>query len=98
MDIRIFLIGIAFVVVLSGGTEVLAQGNTTGLGQGNTTGLGQGNTTGNNTGIGSAEELAKLTSNNSFANLTEMTTFNATGTNLTSNQSQTTNQTSNMSG
>lgn len=90
MDIRIFLIGIAFVVVLSGGTEVLAQGNTTGL--------GQGNTTGNNTGIGSAEELAKLTSNNSFANLTEMTTFNATGTNLTSNQSQTTNQTSNMSG
>lgn len=90
MDIRIFLIGIAFVVVLSGGTEVLAQGNTTGL--------GQGNTTGNNTGIGSAEELAKLTSNNSFANLTEMTTFNATGANLTSNQSQTTNQTSNMSG
>lgn len=82
MDIRIFLIGIAFVVVLSGGTEVLAQGNTTG----------------NNTGIGSAEELAKLTSNNSFANLTEMTTFNATGANLTSNQSQTTNQTSNMSG
>lgn len=90
MDIRIFLIGIAFVVVLSGGTEVLAQGNTTGL--------AQGNTTGNNTGIGSAEELAKLTSNNSFANLTEMTTFNATGANLTSNQSQTTNQTSNMSG
>ena len=90
MDIRIFLIGIAFVVVLSGGTEVLAQGNTTGL--------GQGNTTGNNTGIGSAEELAKLTSNNSFANLTEMTTFNATGANLTTNQSQTTNQTSNMSG
>lgn len=90
MDIRIFLIGIAFVVVLSGGTEVLAQGNTTGL--------AQGNTTGNNTGIGSAEELAKLTSNNSFANLTEMTTFNASGANLTSNQSQTTNQTSNMSG
>ena len=90
MDIRIFLIGIAFVVVLSGGTEVLAQGNTTGL--------AQGNTTGNNTGIGSAEELAKLTSNNSFANLTEMTTFNATGANLTTNQSQTTNQTSNMSG
>ena len=90
MDIIIFLFGIAFVVVLSGGTEVLAQGNTTGL--------AQGNTTGNNTGIGSAEELAKLTSNNSFANLTEMTTFNASGANLTSNQSQTTNQTSNMSG
>ena len=86
MDIRIFLIGIAFVVVLSSGTEVLALGNTTG----------------NNTGIGSAEELAKLTSNNSFANLTDMTTFNDTGANLTSNQSQTTNQTtnqtSNMSG
>ena len=86
MDIRIFLIGIAFVVVLSSGTEVLAQGNTTG----------------NNTGIGSAEQLAKLTSNNSFANLSDMTTFNETGANLTSNQSQTTNQTtnqtSNMSG
>jgi hypothetical protein len=82
MDIRIFLIGIAFVVVLSGGTGVFAQSNTTG----------------NNTGIGSAEELAKLTSNNSFANLSSMTSFNDTGTNLTSNQSQTTNQTSNMSG
>lgn len=82
MDIRIFLIGIAFVVVLSGGTGVLAQSNTTG----------------NNTGIGSAEELAILTSNNSFANLTDLTTFNDTGANLTSNQSQTTNQTSNMSG
>jgi hypothetical protein len=82
MDIRIFLIGIAFVVVLSGGTRVLAQSNTTG----------------NNTGIGSAEELAKLTSNNSLANLSSMTTFNDTGANLTSNQSQTTNQTSNMSG
>lgn len=82
MDVRIFLIGIAFVVVLSSGTGVLAQSNTTG----------------NNTGIGSAEELAKLTSNNSFGNLTAMTTFNETGANLTSNQSQTTNQTSNMSG
>jgi hypothetical protein len=82
MDIRIFLIGIAFVVVLSGGTGILAQSNTTG----------------NNTGIGSAEELAKLTSNNSFANLSSMTSFNDTGTNITSNQSQTTNQTSNMSG
>jgi hypothetical protein len=94
MDTRIFLIGIAFVVVLTSGTEVLAQGNTTGL--------AQGNTTGNNTGIGSAEQLAKLTSNNSFANLSQMTTFNDTGANLTSNQSQTTNQTtnqtSNMSG
>lgn len=90
MDIRIFLIGIAFIVVLSGGTGVLAQSNTTGL--------AQGNTTGNNTGIGSAAELAKLTSNNSFGNLTDMTTFNETGANLTSNQSQTTNQTSNMSG
>lgn len=88
MDIRIFLIGIAFVVVLSGGTGVLAQSNTTGL--------AQSNTTGNNTGIGSAEELAKLTSNNSLANLSSMTTFNDTGTNLTSNQ--TSNQTSNMSG
>jgi hypothetical protein len=98
MDIRIFLIGISFVVVLSGGTGVLAQSNTTGLAQSNTTGLAQSNTTGNNTGIGSAEELAKLTSNNSFANLTDMTTFSDTGANLTSNQSQTTNQTSNMSG
>ncbi|MDP9490084.1 MAG: hypothetical protein M3P28_07815 [Thermoproteota archaeon] len=86
MDIRIFLIGIAFIVVLSGGTGVLAQSNTTG------------NTTGNNTDVGSAAELTELTSNNSFANLTDMTTFNETGANLTSNQSQTTNQTSNMSG
>jgi hypothetical protein len=82
MDIRIILIGIAFIVVLSGGTGVLAQSNTTG----------------NNTDIGSAAELTKLTNNNSFANLTDMTTFNETGANLTSNQSQTTNQTSNMSG
>ncbi len=82
MDIRIFLIGIAFIVVLSGGTGVLAQSNTTG----------------NNTDVGSAAELTKLTNNNSFANLTDMTTFNETGANLTSNQSQTTNQTSNMSG
>lgn len=80
MDARIFLIGIAFVVVLSGGTGVLAQSNTTG----------------NNTGIGSAEQLAELTSNNSLANLSSMTTFTDTGANLTSNQ--TTNQTSNMSG
>ncbi|HKQ21946.1 MAG TPA: hypothetical protein VJS91_07900 [Nitrososphaeraceae archaeon] len=88
MDIRIYLIGIAFIVVLSGGTGVLAQSNTTGN---------------NNTDVGSAAELAELTSNNSFANLTDMTTFNDTGANLTSNQSQTTNQTttnqtSNISG
>lgn len=82
MDIRILLIGIAFIVVLSGGTGVLAQSNTTG----------------NNTDVGSAAELTNLTKNNSFANLTDMTTFNDTGANLTSNQSQTTNQTSNMSG
>ena len=82
MDIRIFLIGIAFIVVLSGGTGVLAQSNTTG----------------NNTDVGSAAELTELTNNNSFANLTDMTTFNETGANITSNQSQTTNQTSNMSG
>ena len=80
MDLRIFLIGIAIVVVLSGGTGVLAQSNTTG----------------NNTDVGSAEELAKLTSNNSLTNLTSMTTFNDTGTNQSSNQ--TSNQTSNMSG
>ena len=80
MDVRIFLIGIAFVVVLSGGTGVMAQSNTTG----------------NNTDVGSAEELAKLTSNNSLTNLSSMTTFNDTGTNQSSNQ--TSNQTSNMSG
>jgi hypothetical protein len=80
MNVRIFLIGIAFVVVLSGGTGVLAQSNTTG----------------NNTDVGSAEELAKLTSNNSLTNLSSMTTFNDTGTNQSSNQ--TSNQTSNMSG
>ena len=80
MDVRIFLIGIAAVVVLSGGTGVLAQSNTTG----------------NNTDVGSAEELAKLTSNNSLTNLSSMTTFNDTGTNQSSNQ--TSNQTSNMSG
>ena len=80
MDVRIFLIGIAIVVVLSGGTGVLAQSNTTG----------------NNTDVGSAEELAKLTSNNSLTNLSSMTTFNDTGTNQSSNQKS--NQTSNMSG
>ena len=80
MDVRIFLTGISIVVVLSGGTGVLAQSNTTG----------------NNTDVGSAEELAKLTSNNSLTNLSSMTTFNDTGTNQSSNQ--TSNQTSNMSG
>jgi hypothetical protein len=80
MDVRIFLIGIVVVVVLSSGTGVLAQSNTTG----------------NNTDVGSAEELAKLTSNNSLTNLSSMTTFNDTGTNQSSNQ--TSNQTSNMSG
>jgi len=87
MNARIFILGIAIGLVLSGGTAVFAQSNTTG----------------NNTDVGSAAELAKLTSNNSFANLTDMTTFNDTGANVTSNQSQTTNQTttnqtSNMSG
>jgi hypothetical protein len=80
MDARIFIIGVAIGFVLSGGTTVFAQSNTTG----------------NDTGIGSAEELAQLTSNNSLANLSSMTTFNETGANLTSNQ--TSNQTSNMSG
>ena len=74
MDVRIFLIGIAIVVVVSGGTGVLAQSNTTG----------------NNTDVGSAEELEKLTSNNKLFNLSD------TGTNQSSNQ--TSNQTSNMSG
>jgi hypothetical protein len=74
MDVRLFLIGIAIVVVVSGGTGVFAQSNTTG----------------NNTDVGSAEELEKLTSNNSLFNLSD------TGTNQSSNQ--TSNQTSNMSG
>jgi hypothetical protein len=82
MDARIYAIGIALGLVLSGGTSVFAQSNTTG----------------NNTDVGSAEELSQLTSNNSLANLSSMTTFNDTGTNVTSNQSQTQNQTSNMSG
>jgi hypothetical protein len=80
MDARIFLTGIAFTLVLSGGTFAFAQSNTTA----------------NNTDVGSAQELAKLTSNNSFTNLSSMTTFNDTGANLTSNQ--TSNQTGNMSG
>jgi hypothetical protein len=76
MDARILIVGIALGLVLSGGTAVFAQSNTSG----------------NNTDIGSAEELAKLTSNNSLANLSSLTTFNETGANATSNQ------TSNMSG
>lgn len=80
MDARIFLTGIAVSLVLSGGTLAFAQTNTTA----------------NNTDVGSAEELAKLTSNNSLTNLSSMTTFNDTGTNQTGNQ--TSNQTSNMSG
>jgi hypothetical protein len=71
MDARIFIVGIALGLVLSGGTSVFAQSNTSG----------------NNTDIGSAEELSKLTSNNSLTNLSSMTTFNDTGTNVTSNQS-----------
>jgi len=80
MDARILLSGIAVVLVLSGGTWVFAQSNTTG----------------NNTDVGSAEELAKLTSNNSLTNLSSMTTFNVSGTNQSGNQ--TSNQTNNMSG
>jgi hypothetical protein len=80
MDARILLSGIAIGLVLSGGTWAFAQSNTTG----------------NNTDVGSAAELAKLTSNNSLTNLSSMTTFNDTGANQTGNQ--TSNQTSNMSG
>ena len=80
MDARIFLTGIAVSLVLSGGTFAFAQSNMTA----------------NNTDVGSAEELAQLTSNNSFTNLSSMTTFNDTGANMTSNQ--TSNQAYNMSG
>lgn len=76
MDARIYIIGIAIGLVLSGGTAVFAQSNSTG----------------NNTDVGTAEELAQLTSNNSLANMSSMTTFNDTNTNQSSNQ------TSNMSG
>lgn len=84
MDARIYTIGIAIGLVLSGGTAVFAQSNTTG----------------NNTGIGSAEELAQLTANNSLTNLSSMTTFNDTGATTFNDTSanQTSNQTSNMSG
>ena len=46
------------------------------------------NTTGNNTkfDIGSAKQLEQLTSNNSLGNLSALTTFNNTGSNQTSNQ------------
>jgi hypothetical protein len=80
MDARVFLTGIAVSLVLSGGTFAFAQSNMTA----------------NNTDVGSAEELAQLTSNNSFTNLSSMTTFNDTGANMTSNQ--TSNQAYNMSG
>ena len=80
MDARILLSAIAAALVLSGGTWAFAQSNTTA----------------NNTDVGSAEELAKLTSNNSLTNLSSMTTFNETGANQSGNQ--TSNQTSNMSG
>ena len=80
MDARVFLTGIAVSLVLSGGTFAFAQSNMTA----------------NNTDVGSAEELAQLTSNNSLTNLSSMTTFNDTGANMTSNQ--TSNQTYNMSG
>jgi len=80
MDARVFLTAIAVSLVLSGGTFAFAQSNMTA----------------NNTDVGSAEELAQLTSNNSLTNLSSMTTFNDTGANMTSNQ--TSNQTYNMSG
>ena len=80
MDARVFLTGIAVSLVLSGGTFAFAQSNMTA----------------NNTDVGSAEELAQLTSNNSLTNLSSMTTFNDTGANMTSNQ--TSNQAYNMSG
>ena len=80
MDARILLSAIAAALVLSGGTWAFAQSNTTA----------------NNTDVGSAEELAKLTSNNSLTNLSSMTTFNDTGANQSGNM--TSNQTSNMSG
>lgn len=80
MDARIILSAIAAGLVLSGGTWAFAQSNTTA----------------NNTDVGSAEELAKLTSNNSLTNLSSMTTFNDTGANQSGNM--TSNQTSNMSG
>ena len=91
MEPRIVLIGIAMVIAFSSITGVMAASNTTG----------------NNTDIGSAKQLEKLTANNSLANASSMTSFNDT-TNQTSNQTsnqtgnqtsnQTSNQTANMSG
>ncbi len=69
MDPRIVLIGIAIAIVLSGGTGVMAASNNTG----------------NNTDIGTAQQLEQLTSNNSLANASSMTSFNDT-TNQTGNQ------------
>ena len=80
MDSRLILIGIAATIILSGGTGVMAASNNTG----------------NNTDIGTAKQLEQLTSNNSLANASSMTSFNDTTTNQTSNQ--TSNQTGNMSG
>ncbi len=84
MDARIFIVGIAIGLVLSGGTAVFAQSNTTG----------------NGTDIGSAEELSTLTGNNSLSNLSSMTTFNDTGATTFNDTgaNATSNQTSNMSG
>jgi|KBSSwiStaDraftv2_1062776.scaffolds.fasta_scaffold445580_3 hypothetical protein len=69
VDPKIILIGIATVIVLAGVTGVMAASNNTG----------------NNTDIGTAQQLAKLTGNNSLANASSMTSFNDT-TNQTSNQ------------
>jgi len=80
VDSRLILIGIAATIILSGGTGVMAASNNTG----------------NNTDIGTAKQLEQLTSNNSLANASSMTSFNDTTTNQTSNQ--TSNQTGNMSG
>jgi hypothetical protein len=84
VDARILLIAIAFGIVLSSGTNVMAISNSTG------------NNTGNNTDIGSAKELEKLTGNNSLANLSTLTNFTQSGSNQSSNQSS--NQTGNTSG
>jgi hypothetical protein len=56
------MIGIAIAIVLSGGTGVMAASNNTG----------------NNTDIGTAQQLEQLTSNNSLANASSMTSFNDT--------------------
>jgi hypothetical protein len=69
VDLRIILIGIAIAIVLSGGTGVMAASNSTG----------------NKSDIGTAQQLEQLTSNNSLANASSMTSFNNT-TNQTGNQ------------